>query len=80
VIQVIPLTTTIRGFAPEISVEPDYVNGLQRISAAQGQHVPAASTRSVERIRGNDGPTVLTQIRYMLGLIRGLTRLAPGPR
>ncbi len=69
VIQVVPLTTTIRGFTSEITIEPDDTNGLQQRSAAQCQHVRAVSTRRVEQVRGNTGPLVLGQIRDVIGLI-----------
>ena len=69
VIQVVPLTTTIRDFTAEIAIEPDDGNGLQQPSAAQCQHVRAVSTGRVEQIQGNVGPTVLTQIREIVGLI-----------
>jgi mRNA interferase MazF len=67
--QVVPLTTTIRGFSSEITIEPDDTNGLEHRSAAQCQHVRAVSTGRVERVRGNVGPTVLSQICDTIGLI-----------
>lgn len=69
VIQVVPLTTTIRSFTSEVPVEPNHANGLQRHSAAQCQHMQAVSVRRVEQVRGNVGPTVITQIRDIIGLI-----------
>lgn len=69
VIQVVPLTTTIRGFGSEVRLEPDGDNGLEHSSAAQCQHVRAVSHGRVEHVRGNVGPVVLTQIRDVLGLI-----------
>ena len=72
VIQVVPLTTTIRSFTSEILVEPDDINGLQQTSAAQSQHVRAVSTRRVDQVRGNVGSTALTQIRHTIGLILDL--------
>lgn len=69
VIQVVPLTTAIRGFTSEITFGPDDTNGLQQRSAAQCQHVRAVSTRRVEQVRGNIGPAVLNQIRDTVGLI-----------
>jgi mRNA interferase MazF len=69
VIQVVPLTTTIRGFTSEIMIEPDDTNGLQQRSAAQCQHVRAVSTRRVEHVLGNTGPVVLRQVRDVVGLI-----------
>lgn len=69
VIQVVPLTTTIRRFASEITITRDDANGLQQDSAAQCQHLRAVSTGRVEQVRGNVGPTVLRQIRDTIGLI-----------
>ncbi len=69
VVQVVPLTTTIRGFGSEVLVEPDDTNGLGRVSAAQCQHVRAVSIGRTERVRGNVGAVVLTQIRDVIGLI-----------
>jgi mRNA interferase MazF len=69
VIQVVPLTTTIRRFTSEITVEPDDASGLRQRSAAQCQHVRAVSTGRVEQVRGNVGPTVLSQIRATVGVI-----------
>lgn len=69
VIQVVPLTTTIRGFTSEIAIEPDDRNGLQQRSSAQCQHVRAVSTGRVEHVHGNTGPVILGQIRGVIGLI-----------
>ncbi len=69
VIQVVPLTTTIRGFGSEVLVEPDEAGGLGQRSAAQCQHVRAVSIGRVDRVRGNVGIVVLTQIRDVIGLI-----------
>jgi mRNA interferase MazF len=69
VLQVVPLTSTIRRFGSEARIEPDEANGLDHPSAARCQHVRAVSTGRVERVRGNVGATALTQIRDVLGLI-----------
>ena len=69
VVQVVPLTTTIRGFGSEVLIEPDGNNGLQHASAAQCQHVRAVSIRRVDHVRGNVGAVALTQIRDVIGLI-----------
>ena len=69
VIQVVPLTSTVRGFAAEITIEPDTVNGLRNQSAAQCQHVRAVSTKRVDEVTGNIGAAVISQIRDTLGLI-----------
>jgi mRNA interferase MazF len=72
VIQVVPLTTTVRGFGSEVTLEPNQSNGLERLSAAQCQHVRAVSVGRVERVRGNVGVTALSQIRDTIGLILDL--------
>ncbi len=69
VVQVVPLTSTIRGFGSEVLIEPDNNNGLQRASVAQSQHVRAVSIGRVDHVRGNVGPVALTQIRDVIGLI-----------
>ena len=69
VVHVVPLTTTLRGFGAEVVVELDVSNGLERTSAAQCQHVRAISIGRVDRVRGNVGAVVLTQIRDVIGLI-----------
>ncbi|MFP5331101.1 MAG: type II toxin-antitoxin system PemK/MazF family toxin [Acidimicrobiia bacterium] len=69
VIQIVPLTSTIRTFGSEVAVEPDESNGLQQVSAAQCQHIRAVSTGRVEQVRGNVGPSVVGQIRETIALI-----------
>lgn len=69
VVQVVPLTTTIRPFRSEIRVDPDAANGLDAPSAAQCQHVRAVSSARVTRVRGNVGPVVLHQVREALALV-----------
>lgn len=69
VVQVVPLTTTVRGFGSEVPLTPDSTNGLERESAAQCQHARAVSARRIWEIRGNTGPVALAQIREVLGLI-----------
>jgi mRNA interferase MazF len=69
IVQVVPLTTTVRGFGSEILVEPDGLNGLDRATAAQCQHVRAVSVGRIDRVLGNVGGVVLAQIRETLGLI-----------
>ncbi|MGH9186740.1 MAG: type II toxin-antitoxin system PemK/MazF family toxin [Acidimicrobiales bacterium] len=41
VVQVVPLTTTIRRFHSEIVIEPDSANRLHDVSVAQCQHLRA---------------------------------------
>ena len=69
VIQVVPLTSTLRGFTAEVVIEPDSDNGLRNRSAAQCQHIRAVSTRRVDRVLGNVGAAAVSRIRDTLGLI-----------
>lgn len=72
VVQVVPLTTTIRRFHSEIVIEPDDVNGLDDVSAAQCQHLRAVSPRRILEIRGNVGVGVLAQLRETIALLLDL--------
>lgn len=69
VVQIVPLTSSIRDFGSEVVVEAATTNGLDRDSSAQCQHIRAVSIGRVERVRGNVGSVVLTQIRGVIGLI-----------
>ena len=69
VIQVVPLTSTLRGLHTEIVLEPDPTNGLEQPSAAQCQHVRAVSPARVVDTLGNVGPLALTQIRETIAVI-----------
>ncbi len=69
VVQVVPLTSQVRGFASEVEVDAYPFNGLDRRSAAQCQHVRAVATGRIEDRLGNIGVSTLAQIREVLGLI-----------
>jgi mRNA interferase MazF len=69
VIQVVPLTSTLRGFHAEVVIEPDPANGLEQSSAAQCQHVRAVSPARVVGTLGNIGPLALSQIRETIAVI-----------
>lgn len=69
VVHVVPLTSTVRRSASEVVVEADELNGLDRTSSAQCQHVRAAAVARVGRVRGSVGPAVLSQVRDVLGLL-----------
>lgn len=69
VIQVVPLTSTLREFGSEIRVVADGKNGLAGDSSAQCQHSRSVSVDRVDSARGNVGPAVLSEIRQVLGLI-----------
>ncbi|HEX6299638.1 MAG TPA: type II toxin-antitoxin system PemK/MazF family toxin [Acidimicrobiia bacterium] len=69
VVQVVPLTATIRPFGSEVETGADEHNGLEADSAAQCQHVRSVSIDRVESVRGNVGGATLAEIREVLGLI-----------
>ncbi len=69
VIQVVPLTSTIRGFGSEVEIPADDNNGLRSDSVAQCQHIRSVSVERVESVRGNVGSAILSEIRDVLGLI-----------
>jgi mRNA interferase MazF len=69
VIQVVLLTTTIRGFGSEVEIAADGRNGLDDDSAAQCQHIRSVSVDRVEVVRGNVGGVTLSEIRAVLGLV-----------
>jgi len=69
VLQVVPLTSTDRGFATEVEVPADPANGLDQESFAQCQHVGAVSTGRILETRGNVGPALIARIRETLALI-----------
>jgi mRNA-degrading endonuclease toxin of MazEF toxin-antitoxin module len=69
VVYVVPLTSTVRGFHSEITIEPDTHNGLTVRSAAQCQHLRAVSTGRIVSARGNVGPATLAQIRETIAVL-----------
>ena len=72
VVQVVPLTSTLRGFESEVVLEADEANGLTSDSSAQCQHVRAVSPARVGSVRGNTGPAALAQIRDVLAVLLDL--------
>jgi mRNA interferase MazF len=69
VVYVVPLTSTLRGFHSEITIEPDEHNGLTVRSAAQCQHLRAVSTGRIASTRGNVGIATLGQIRETVAVM-----------
>ena len=69
VVQVVPMTSTLRPFSSEVRVPRDEHNGLELDSAAQCQHIRSVSVDRVDAVRGNVGPKILAEIREVLGLI-----------
>lgn len=72
VVQVVPLTSTIRSFHSEVVIEPDLQNGLDALSAAQCQHIRAVSPRRVVGVRGNVGSAALMHLRETIAIILDL--------
>lgn len=72
VVQVIPLTRTIRPSGAEVYIEPDEDNNLSAPSAAQCQHVRSVSVRRLHEPLGTVGPVILAEIREVLGLLLDL--------
>ncbi|MCR1784864.1 type II toxin-antitoxin system PemK/MazF family toxin [Nocardioides carbamazepini] len=69
VVQVVPLTRTVRNSGSEVAVEPDEHNGLVAVSAAQCQHIRSVAMPRVGARLGNVGPVVLRQIRGVVATI-----------
>jgi mRNA interferase MazF len=69
VIQVVPLTSSLRDFGSEVMVMADATNGLAADSSAQCQHIRSVSLDRVESVRGNVGSATLSGIRQVLALI-----------
>ena len=69
VIQVVPLTRTIRGYATAVTITADDHNGLAQDSAAQCQHIRAVATSRIIGAKGNVGSIALAQIRDTLALL-----------
>lgn len=69
VIQVVPLTRTIRDSGTEIVVQPDEHNGLGAVSAAQCQHIRSVAVTRVGARVGNVGAAVLHQLRDTVSVI-----------
>lgn len=72
VVQVIPLTSTVRGYASEVTVPADPANGLDVDSAAQCQHIRAVAAQRIDRTLGNVGPVLLAQVRNTIATLLDL--------
>jgi mRNA interferase MazF len=68
-VQVVPLTRTLRGYESEVLVGPDEAIGLEAPSAAQCQHIRAVASTRIRAQVGNVGPVALGQIRDTLGVL-----------
>lgn len=72
VIQVVPLTRTVRQSSSEVLIDPDEDNQLMARSAAQCQHVRSVATSRIRERTGNVGPVVLGEVRETLALLLDL--------
>jgi mRNA interferase MazF len=72
VVQVVPLTRTLRGSGAEVVIEQDDHNGLEAPSAAQCQHARAVAVGRLAARVGNIGPVALQQVRKTLAVILDL--------
>ena len=72
VVQVVPLTRTVRDSGSEIVIEPDHTNGLGDVSSAQCQHVRSVAVTRVSARTGNVGPVILGELRETLALLLDL--------
>jgi mRNA interferase MazF len=72
VIQVVPLTRTIRQSSTEVVIDPDEDNRLAARSSAQCQHVRSVTTTRIHQRTGNVGSVVLSEVREILALLLDL--------
>ena len=71
VVQVVPVTSTLRGFRSEVTLDPDAVAWIGG-RTAQCQQVRAVSTGRIATVIGNVGPVDLLRIRETLALLLDL--------
>ncbi|WP_068398919.1 type II toxin-antitoxin system PemK/MazF family toxin [Kribbia dieselivorans] len=69
VVQVVPLTRTLRPSGAEVIIEADGDNGLKVRSSAQCQHVRSVATSRIRARTGNVGPAVLSEVCEVLALL-----------
>ncbi len=72
VVQVVPLTRTIRPSSTEVLIDPDEDNRLVARSSAQCQHVRSVATTRIHERTGSVGPMVLGEVRETLALLLDL--------
>jgi mRNA interferase MazF len=69
VIQVVPLTRTLRGYATEVIIPANDVSGRDADTAAQCRHIRAVATARVVQPAGNVGVVALAQIGATLAAL-----------
>lgn len=72
VVQVVPLTRTIRTSSTEVRIDPDEDNRLAARSSAQCQHVRSLATTRIQERTGNVGAVALNEVRETLALLLDL--------
>ncbi len=72
VVQVVPLTRTIRESSAEVIIDPDEGNQLMTPSSAQCQYVRSVATARIRERTGSVGPVVLGEVRETLALLTDL--------
>lgn len=72
VVQVVPLTRTVRHSSTEVVIDPDGGNRLVAASSAQCQHVRSVATTRIHERTGHVGPVVLSEVRETLTLLMDL--------
>jgi mRNA interferase MazF len=72
VVQVVPLTRTLRHSSTEVVIDPDEGNRLVASSSAQCQHVRSVATTRIQGRTGNVGPVALGEVRETLAMLMDL--------
>ena len=72
VIQVVPIASTVRGHATEVTLLAESVNGLDVDSSAQCQHIRAIAAQRIDHTLGNVGPVMLAQVRDTIATLLAL--------
>ena len=72
VVQVVPVTRTIRTSSTEVLIDPDEDNRLGARSSAQCQHMRSVATTRIQERTGNVGPVILNEVRETLALLLDL--------
>ena len=72
VVQVVPLTRTIRHSGVEVVIDPDELNRLEARSSAQCQQVRSIASTRIHDRTGNIGPVLLGEVRDTLALLLDL--------
>jgi mRNA interferase MazF len=69
IVQVVPLTSTLRSYKAEVPIAASRSNGLDVDSAAQCQHIRSVSSARLGEPIGSVSPVELRQIRETIALL-----------